>query len=380
MAATWKAPWTGVLMMISTPSTHAIVVQHNASKASWVKVAATDGDQYPGPFGHGASCVWGSCTLGSESSGLYMTTFRDQGVPSSVKICLDDGTCTDEFQVVSGATWETPASNTANSLSLALQSEHGVPSPWYLIMARGGLGLCMSQRLDRASTMFTCDGDAGQGGNQVGLMDNWASEAGPTGGGGRWKTTYADSGTPVPGNTYASLYFSYAQAPTPAPTPQAPMAGGASAIGDPHLTNVHGERFDLMQAGKHLLIQIPRKHGETTLLRVDAVAERVGGQCADLYFQELNITGRWADAKHSGGFHYLAQGHDDKHAMRAQWVHLGPVQLKVVHGRTNKGVEYLNFYVKNLDHTGYAIGGLLGEDDHADAEKTPGACHHLMPL
>jgi hypothetical protein len=147
------------------------------------------------------------------------------------------------------------------------------------------------------------------------------------------------------------------------------------------LTNVHGERFDLMQQGKHLLIKIPRKREETTLLRVDAVAERLGGQCADIYFQEVNITGKWADAKQTGGFRYHAgEGLGDKHAKRAHWIRLGPVQLKVAHGRTHKGVKYLNFYVKNLGHAGHSIGGLLGEDDHTKAEKLPEACLHLMAL
>ena len=66
--------------------------------------------------------------------------------------------------------------------------------------------------------------------------------------------------------------------------------GGAasSAVGDPHLQNVHGERFDLMKPGKHLLIQIPRKSSENTLLRVEAEARQLGGLCADMYFQDLN--------------------------------------------------------------------------------------------
>jgi hypothetical protein len=58
------------------------------------------------------------------------------------------------------------------------------------------------------------------------------------------------------------------------------VLGGASATpfatGDPHLQNVHGERFDLMKPGKHLLIQIPRKSSENTLLRVDADAQSLG--------------------------------------------------------------------------------------------------------
>ena len=76
-----------------------------------------------------------------------------------------------------------------------------------------------------------------------------------------------------------------AQAPTTAPTP-------ATATGDPHLQNVHGERFDLMTPGKVTLVNIPRgKRVEDALLAVEADARRLGGHCADMYFQTVNITG-----------------------------------------------------------------------------------------
>jgi hypothetical protein len=195
------------------------------------------------------------------------------------------------------------------------------------------------------------------------------------------------TGTGIPDTLWGTVEYQLVTAttcatPMPAPTPAAVAVANLpiSAVGDPHLTNVHGERFDLMQTGKHLLMKIPRKRGETTLLRVDAVAERLGGQCADIYFQELNITGTWADAKHIGGFLYHAQDPGGKRAKRAHWLRLGPIQLKVAHGRTHKGVKYLNFYVKNLGHSGYVMGGLLGEDDHTKAEMPPEACVHRMAL
>merc|ERR1719382_532484 len=95
----------------------------------------------------------------------------------------------------------------------------------------------------------------------------------------------------------ASLSTFSCQGYTVGPT----VAGaGASAVGDPHLQNVHGERFDLMKPGKHVLINIPRGvSAEKALFRVQADARRLGGQCADMYFQELNITGSWAEAKHA---------------------------------------------------------------------------------
>merc|ERR1719145_522719 len=143
----------------------------------------------------------------------------------------------------------------------------------------------------------------------------------------------------------------------------APAASGAAAVGDPHLQNIHGERFDLMKPGKHVVINIPRGVGaEKSLLHVQADARKLGGQCADMYFQELNVTGAWAEAKRAGGYHYSASQLDVE---TPGWVEFGSrVQLKVVHGRTDSGLRYLNVYVKHLGRAGFAVGGLLGEDDH----------------
>jgi len=171
-------------------------------------------------------------------------------------------------------------------------------------------------------------------------------------------------------------------APTPAPTAasMAPPAGGAgSAVGDPHLQNIYGERFDLLKPGKHVLINIPRDAVvvETALLRVDAEARQMGGRCADMYFQELNITGEWVEAKGTSGLCFQAQSvHDDQ----PKWLKFGKVQVKVAHGRTEDGAQYLNFYVKHLGHSGFAVGGLLGEEDHTEATKPSEACAHRNSL
>ncbi|CAK0890271.1 unnamed protein product [Prorocentrum cordatum] len=155
-------------------------------------------------------------------------------------------------------------------------------------------------------------------------------------------------------------------------------AGGAAAVGDPHLQNIHGERFDLMKEGRHVLISIPRGEGaEQALLRVQADARRLGGQCADMYFQELNVTGSWAEAKQAGGYHYSVL----QSAVEApQWIAFGKVELKVVHGRTGSGLRYLNVYVKHLAHAGFAVGGLLGEDDHEDVTIAGESCAKQMSL
>ncbi len=193
----------------------------SCSNASWVKVAVTDG--YGGGSGDsaafGTAVVWGDKQHGSvySANSASMTTFRDNGVPSQVRICLENegsyniyDRCTDGYDVYPGAQWEAPAANTYNSLSLKLVGrQHGVPQSWFLVMARGGLGLCMNQRTDRTGNQYTCDGDGDQANNQVGLMDNWNTEGGSVGGGGRWKAAFEQVGWPAARNTFAALYFYY---------------------------------------------------------------------------------------------------------------------------------------------------------------------------
>jgi len=133
-----------------------------------------------------------------------------------------------------------------------------------------------------------------------------------------------------------------------------------------------------MRPGKFVLIQIPKgERAEDALLRVQADTRRLGGQCADLYFQELNVTGAWAEAKYSGGLRFQARGELHEKPI---WVKFGKVQIKVAYGRTNEGIQYLNFYVKHLGHAGFAVGGLLGDDDHKEAAKPSEACVHHTSL
>jgi len=127
-----------------------------------------------------------------------------------------------------------------------------------------------------------------------------------------------------------------------------------------------------------VLISIPRGQiAENALLRVRADARRLGGQCADMYFQALNVTGSWAEASQAGGYHYSVEQTD---AEIPEWVALGKVELKVVRGCTDSGLRYLNLYVKHLGRAGFVVGGLLGEDDHEDVMVPPEACATRLAL
>ncbi|CAK0858375.1 unnamed protein product [Prorocentrum cordatum] len=88
--------------------------------------------------------------------------------------------------------------------------------------------------------------------------------------------TPAPSASPTPAPTPATPSPTPAptQAPTPAPTPARTPAAIAAAVGDPHLVNIHGERFDLLKDGSHLLVEVPQFAAESaTLLAVAAVAQ-----------------------------------------------------------------------------------------------------------
>jgi len=151
-----------------------------------------------------------------------------------------------------------------------------------------------------------------------------------------------------------------------------------TATGDPHLQNILGQRFDLMRPGMSTLINIPRGTSvEYALLVVQANAHRLGQHCSDMYFQELNVTGAWADLAQPGGFRFDAR---DALDLTPKWMKLGPVGLKIVYGHTDMGTQYLNVFVKNLGRAGFPVGGLLGEDDHTAAEKPEWACQHTLSL
>jgi len=144
-----------------------------------------------------------------------------------------------------------------------------------------------------------------------------------------------------------------------------------SAVGDPHMKNILGQRFDLAQPGEHTLLEIPRgASARDALLRVTADAKQEGGACSDMYFKALNITGLWVSAQQKDGYMYTAGA--PQPAMG--WRRFGKVEVKVAWGRTLGGVEYLNFMVRHLTRVGQDVGGLLGMDDYTQAAKRDPSC------
>jgi len=157
------------------------------------------------------------------------------------------------------------------------------------------------------------------------------------------------------------------------------------AYGDPHMQNVLGQHFDLMQPGSHTLVQIPRfAEKKGTKFRVQAGVERIGRACADMYIQTLNVTGQWVYEHRQGGLHFSARAQRNQHSKGTNWMNFGGekhrVGMKVVYGHTSTGTSYLNFFVRHLKDTGYPVGGLLGQDDHTDAAKPSSSCKKVLVL
>ncbi|CAK0792263.1 unnamed protein product [Prorocentrum cordatum] len=202
-------------------------------------------------------------------------------------------------------------------------------------------------------------------------------------------STFAPTSPPTPAPTMPFIpegdgeFHAGSSSPTPAP---APPSGPVSAIGDPHLVNVHGQRFDLMKPGVHVLLRVPfRASRLEALIVVEAEAQRIGGACADTYFMSINMTGTWVETKVNAlglvGGHglYFNAGTGAAHT-GTPWMSFGRVWLKVRHGRTSTGTAYLNFFARNLRHSGHLVGGLLGEDDHTEAETLNIGCKKTLEI
>jgi len=147
--------------------------------------------------------------------------------------------------------------------------------------------------------------------------------------------------------------------------------------GDPHLVNVHGQRFDLYQPGVHPLIRIPKAVGRKTAFLVLARATHIGASCSDMYFTEVNMTGMWTRRHRAADLTWSAGAVERDHP---KWNKFHGINVKVVRGHTLQGTAYLNVLVRGLNKANFGIGGLLGEDDHTAASTRNDDCRKLVSL
>lgn len=169
--------------------------------------------------------------------------------------------------------------------------------------------------------------------------------------------------------------------PSSSPTSTPPSSASssaptASAVGDPHMRNILGQRFDLAMPGKHVLIQVPKEPWEHALLTISADVARMSASCADMYIQTINITGAWLKER---GDHMMAFKAKSGEISKG-WMPIGKVMVKIVRGATKTGIHYLNMFTKHLSNTGLSVGGILGEGDHTKAATPTDDCRKTVTM
>lgn len=385
MAAVRKAPWTAFLVLLFTSSTRALVLQHDASKDGMATTTSFlvdfDGPKSPlvivsaGAVGgtDGMSDAWGrtatTCADVTEGSGITGISYRMSTHDQHTFITMASTNHSNYQESFAAAymkrgqaviyTFDPNPSSSRNTFTYR-QTYH----PSHVVNAEDNLWSIEVNAQSKVEfklngvMYYTTTTDVVYPWHVI--VDLYRKGDAATA---LHDISYIGG---VPAVTIPSIACG-TNWPTPTP---------ASATGDPHLQNVHGERFDLMVPGNHVLINIPRG-ADNALLRVQADAHRVGEQCADMYFQAVNVTGSWAEAIQAGGYHYSVS---QSEAVVPEWVAFGNVDLKVVRGRTDSGVHYFNVYVKHLGRAGFAVGGLLGEDDHLDVSTPPAWCKKVVSL
>jgi hypothetical protein len=180
--------------------------------------------------------------------------------------------------------------------------------------------------------------------------------------------------------------------------------------GDPHLKNIKGEDFDVMQEGQMLLLETPRHStAENLNFAIHADIDRLGAMaCGPTYITSLYVAGAWLgeDVEFHSGHIMDKAGVHEKHAFglrlaRKRISHISFVEkyggkkdfpsgavLRSVHRGFKLKVRSLDLFVsqpkrprifldmqiKGLDTLEGEVGGLLGIDDHSEAEKLPEEC------
>jgi len=143
------------------------------------------------------------------------------------------------------------------------------------------------------------------------------------------------------------------------------------------MINTLGQHFDLAQPGKHVLLRLPQAvEDEESLLMITAEVQLMSSSCADIYIQAVNMTGNWVETLGSNQLSFYAQ----HGKVFKQWYQVGKIQVKVIRGRTQAGISYLNLLTKGLGRVGMKVGGLLGQDDHSAVTVRPAACLSTMML
>lgn len=175
-----------------------------------------------------------------------------------------------------------------------------------------------------------------------------------------------------------------------------------SASGDPKVTNVRGETFDILKNGEHNLLHILSSTGES-MLHIQAHVLPSVGFCKATYIRNITVSGKWMDgvlslravpASLKGDILEMKREDTDwglartqnstKHVERKPWkgdsfvvIHVKDVNVTVssdIHLSTHS--YFLNVDVSGLGRLNsvFAVNGLLGNDDHSSVSQKDAEC------
>jgi hypothetical protein len=174
---------------------------------------------------------------------------------------------------------------------------------------------------------------------------------------------------------------------------------GAAANGDPHLKNIKGESFDVMQTGNMLLLEVPRgSRVETLEFAVHGDIERLGlVECGPTFITKVVMAGRWLEfpvsiragkSTHKPFGIQLNEGGWKAHAdfekttngrmsvIKRDRAFLMKVDvLDIAVSMPNRPRAFLDLQIKGIGKITAQVGGLLGLDDHTAAESLPSECN-----
>jgi len=200
--------------------------------------------------------------------------------------------------------------------------------------------------------------------------------------------------------------------------------------GDPHVTNLKGENFDILQVGVFKMLSISeslsveRIPGDVpkNLLQLDIEIDRVGQECSEAYIRKVSITGEWVSEMYSGakllevratskmievsldgqwtsvknetGLMNISGGRISSASPKYAGIHLKEIAVNIDIDNYNKKqnhdyqakVRDLGWSFLNLQFIGLKdlyqekskkIEGLLAEDDYTSVAKIPEDCEQF---